>query len=175
MDSQLRTALNNVMSTAPFADKFQVPLHKEMVSILVFSLRSSENFGIPVACIEEILPESKLHFIPGVPDYILGVMIWHLEIIAVLDVERCLQFPARQSEHKRSRFLILRWDEMVFGLKVPMVVDVVSFPQDKILAMPPDTLNQAQKIFFQGYAKLDQKITTLLNLEMLVKKTIEEV
>jgi chemotaxis signal transduction protein len=174
MDSQLKKTLNSRGSSS-VADNVPVSSSQEQLGTLLFSLPSSGNVGVPVACVEEILPVSQLHFIPAVPDYILGVMIWHLEIIAVLDIEKLLRISSQPSDSRTARFLIMRWEESVFALKVPSVVDIIAVPVDRIQKISVLLQEHPHHNFFQGYIKMDKETITMLNLKELVKAAVEEI
>lgn len=146
---------------------------KEETDMLVF-FASNENFAIPVAEVEEILPAAKIHVIPAVPPYILGVINRGLEVIPVVNLEKLLKIPPSRVEKRRSRLMILKVEEMVFALEVPKVIDVVAISKATLQALPSDIASQPQGRFFAGYVKVDNRLILLLDLHKLVQYSMEE-
>lgn len=173
MESRLKKMLSTPVSSLA-SDLWSGLEAEEQLGILIFSLPSAGKIGVPVSNVDEILPVSPLHFMPAVPDYILGVMIWHLEIIAVVDIEKLLRISS-PGDSKMARFLIMHWEESVFALKVPAVSDIVTISAGRMHKMPASAPESSRTHCFQGYLEMDKETISMLDLKELVKTAAENI
>ncbi len=170
--SPLKKSLESISGIKTYGlDGEKMP--KEEMDMLIFQA-SSENFAIPVKEVEEVLPPSKWHFLPGLPSYILGVINWRMEIITILSLEKLLKIPSSRLDKKRSRLIVLKVEDMVIALEVPKVVDVLTFTKESIQNIPADIQSQPQGKFFLGYVKVENRLIILLDLPKLIKQSMEE-
>jgi len=142
----------------------------EKNSYLVFSLHDS-RYGIRVGHVAEILMLPELKPVTEAPPYISGMFNFRGRIVPVMDLHVRLGHRGR---HYRlnDRLIVLEWGEMMLGLVVNQVHDVIETGPE--LLEPPPTYglsNGDYSRFFEGMAKLRDEIITLLNLEQLVRQS----
>lgn len=75
----------NPRSTGPLAGKY-----------LTFIL-AGDSFGIPVLKVREIIRHTTIRAVPGMPDYVCGVINLRGKIIPVLDLRLRFGLPDRKS------------------------------------------------------------------------------
>ena len=74
-------------------------VHGEEVKLIVFTLHG-DYFAFYGTDIKEILALRKINYVPGCPDYILGITNVRDDVELVIDINGFLEFPAR-SETKQ--------------------------------------------------------------------------
>ncbi len=82
-------------------------------------------------CIKEVVVVHEIAFVPGMPDYIPGVIHIRGEIESVLDLRRILGL-APVSLTKRSRIMIGQVNNVHSGILVDSVEDVLELPESDV-------------------------------------------
>lgn len=95
----------------------------------------TSSYAIDASHILEIVPSQPLVLLPNAPPLIEGVVDLRGTLVPVADLARVLGDSARVSE-ERSRIVVVRIDELVFGLRVDAVLEVLT-SQDARLGPPP--------------------------------------
>lgn len=166
-DNSLKKVMAGIPMSRDASQQGRAEKKQEMLDLLVFSLATSENFGVFVEHVEEVLSVPTIYPLPGVPDYILGVINWHLEIIAVLDLKTMFGLTDAV-QGNRPRLLICRLEDMVIGFQVQRVVDVAAIPSHMVQEIPSEMRGE----FLQGYIRAGELIA-LVNLEKLIKQAMK--
>lgn len=107
---------------------------RETLELLVFSL-GEERYGLETARVVEVVPARALTRLPGVPDFVAGVMHQRGRILPVLDLGRFGGFggpAAAQTGH----VVCLEMEGMTFGLLAGDVAGVEPAAAEE-LAPPP--------------------------------------
>jgi chemotaxis signal transduction protein len=78
----------------------------EQVEVAIVGI-SGKRYGLPVACVRELLPMVEPTPVPAWPDVALGVMTVRGEPIPLVDVSSCLGLPPCRCDSKQN---ILRVD-----------------------------------------------------------------
>lgn len=68
-----------------------------MNQVLVFRI-GDELYGLEVTWIQEVAEAPKLHYIPRAPEFLLGAINFHGNIVPVLDLSSFLGFERRQND-----------------------------------------------------------------------------
>lgn len=109
-------------------DKSSLPIDESKYS--AFQL-AGYIFGLPLTDVKEIVPLPKITRIPNVHPSILGVFNLRGQIISILDLRRLLNLEYNSLSTK-SFILIIALTNMVFGIYVDKVLDVLSVDELKI-------------------------------------------
>ena len=83
-------------------------------TVVEFSI-STEKYAIESLYIHEVFPLKALTEIPGVPDFIIGVVNVRGQIVSVVDIRRFFDLPEKGFSDL-SRIIILRSPEMEYGV-----------------------------------------------------------
>jgi purine-binding chemotaxis protein CheW len=126
-----------------------------------------EEYGIDiqnVSIIEKMMPITR---VPKTPQFIRGVINLRGEIVPVMDLK--LRFDIEQSEATDdTRIIIVKVEEVLFGIIVDAVSEVIQLKDDAIESTA--SLKENTNIdFIYGIGKVDERIVILLNLERLSK------
>lgn len=111
-------------------------------AILSFRV-ADQNYGLPVACVRQIIEMVAFTTLPGAPEMVAGVIDFHGQVIPLLDMRlRLLQPP--QPYTLRTPIVVAQLDEYLVGLVVDTVTGVVE--------IPPQQLEDSEKILSRELA-----------------------
>lgn len=128
----------------------------------------SEDFGVAINRVVEILKSQKIYSIPELPDFLSGVINVRGEVIPLLDLR--LRFGVHTPAKKR-RIITVRCDEEKIGILVDEVDEIISIAPDEIIS-PPAIFKGLKTEYLTGLGKKGDRIIILLNLDRLL--TAEE-
>ncbi len=144
-----------------------VNVDEEEIKLVIFTLHG-DYFAFYGADIKEILPLGKINYVPGSPDYILGITNVRGDVESVIDINGFLEFPAR-SETKQDRIIIASKKGVRSGILVNSVEDVLDIFQSSIKP-PLSTLNENIKPFVVGETLYKNQNVTLLDIGRIFEK-----
>jgi purine-binding chemotaxis protein CheW len=140
------------------------------VQLVTFVL-GNEEYGIPIAQIQEIDRLSKITKVPKAADFVEGVTNLRGEVIPVVDTRKRFDLGLRVPDD-HTRIIIVDLNGVKTGLIVDSVREVLSLPRGDIAA-PPETIQSGiEQQFVSGIGKVDngKRIIFLLNVEEVLPK-----
>lgn len=138
-----------------------------MEKFAIFRIES-EDFGVAINRVVEILKSQKIYSIPELPDFLSGVINVRGDVIPLLDLR--LRFGIHTPAKKR-RIITVRCDEEKIGLLVDEVDEIISIAPAEIIS-PPAIFKGVKTEYLTGLGKKGDRIIILLNLDRLL--TAEE-
>lgn len=144
-----------------------VDVEEEKTKLVIFSL-SGDFYAFYGSNIKEILPIVNIFFVPGTPDFILGLINLRGDIESVIDISHFLSLPAVQIT-QNSRIVIAENDGVRSGIILESVVDVADVPANSIkpsLSM----LDKTTKEFVAGETMFNGKNVTLLDVGQVLER-----
>lgn len=108
---------------------------EEEIRICLFAL-GGDTYALPVEMVTEIIIPQKISPVPTAPAFVLGVINLRGSIVPIIDVRQPLLLP-RQS--RPPQIIIIQHGHYVFGILVDLVSEIVSVPESRFLAVPPDS------------------------------------
>ena len=132
------------------------------VKYLTFQLHK-EGYGIEILKVREIFGMQEITSVPGVPDYVKGVLNLRGRIIPVIDLR--LKFGFEEAEYnKETCIIVVSIDEILVGIIVDTVSEVVDIPGDDI-ELSPSFGAETPTEFLLGMGKVKEHVVILLNVE----------
>ncbi len=140
---------------------------------LTFSL-GSEEYGIEIRYVTEIIGIQKVTDLPDMPHYVKGVINLRGKVIPVIDIR--LRFNLDQRDYdERTCIVVVTLDEMPVGVIVDSVSEVMDIPSEEIEAAPKVKKGEASR-FISGLGKVENDVKILLDIKyLLFDSNIEEV
>ncbi len=132
---------------------------------VTFSL-ADETYAIDVLQVQEVLKVPEITPVPGVPDYILGIINLRGDVVTVIDARRRLSLPPRQPD-EASRIVIIDVDRQNVGILVDSVAEVVQIPEDAVDPAPAVGNEQTSR-FILGVTSSGDGLTILIDLNKLL-------
>ena len=153
--------LDKILSLRRESSAKIVNVDEATIKLVIFEL-DSEWFAFPGEAIREILPPAEVHFVPGCPPSLEGVINVRGDIESVI---RLTELLARPASDPTSNSLILRGHGggMHSGIRVDRVVDVLDVAQSAIQP-PPAALPEHMRRIVSGLMKHQGRPVTILDL-----------
>lgn len=132
---------------------------------LIFTL-GSEDYGLDIKYVTEIIGIQKITEVPELPEYIRGIINLRGSIIPVMDVR--LRFRKSFREYNdRTCIVIVETKDISVGLIVDAVSEVISIP-DQDIAKPPDLNKEQRNRYIKGIGKVRSEVKLLLDCNKLL-------
>lgn len=134
---------------------------------LTFAL-ATEEYGIEIRFVTEIVGLQKITEVPDMPDFIRGVINLRGKVIPVMDMRsRFRKEP--MGYHERTCIIVVDIQDKTVGLVVDKVNDVVDIPQAQIA--PPPSGGKGKEGYIQGLGKIGDQVKILLDVDRLLGDT----
>jgi purine-binding chemotaxis protein CheW len=101
-----------------------------LIKVLAFRL-VRETYGIELEYIRAVQPLKEMTFIPGAPDFILGIINVRGEIISIVDFKKIFDLPIGEPS-RHIQVIILNSKEIEFGIQTDQVLGVKEIPESDI-------------------------------------------
>lgn len=129
----------------------------------------NEYFGLKIQYVNEIIQIQAITSVPETEDYIKGLINLRGKIIPVIDVRlRFGQEPFTYND--RTCIIVIQYNEMIVGLIVEKIADVVEIKDSDIL--PPPTISrsdQGNRKYIYGIGKIGDMVKLLLDPDKLLR------
>lgn len=131
---------------------------------LTFQL-DNETYGIEIENVVEIIGMQPITKLPGLPDYVRGIINLRGKIIPVMDVR--LRFNKNLVDYnERTCVIVININDLSTGLIVDNVSEVISIPKTEIVA--PQGVVKENNRFIKGLGKVGDDVKLLLDCEKLL-------
>ena len=134
-----------------------------MKKFAVFRI-ATELFGIAIERVVEIIRPQKVFTIPGLPQFLSGVITVRGIIVPLMDLRR--RFGTEPSG-KKERIIIVRVDRERIGLLVDEIREIASLAAEAI-TVPPSLFKGFKTEYITGLGKKDDTIIILLHIDNLL-------
>jgi purine-binding chemotaxis protein CheW len=131
------------------------------MKIIVFQL-GEEEYGISVEEVQSIEKIQHITRVPGVKEYVKGVINLRGVIIPIIDLRTRFKLQ-EQLNHELTRIIMIRLNDIEAGLIVDAANDVVDI-DEKTIASVPDTVDGTAAEYLNGVVKVGSRLIVLLNL-----------
>lgn len=128
----------------------------------------NEYFGIKIEYVNEIIVYQEITEIPETEEYIKGLINLRGKIIPVIDVR--IRFKQEPFEYNdRTCIIVLNVKELVVGLIVEKIAEVVEITEGNILPNPKiGKADRSQNKYLYGIGKVGDEVKLLLDPERLL-------
>jgi purine-binding chemotaxis protein CheW len=146
---------------------------KEDKQILVFRV-ASEELGLDIACVREVLRPQEVYPIPKAPPFIEGVINLRGHIVALIDLRKRLT-AKEMGDETNKRIIVCRVNRFIVGLTVNSLKEIIALSKEDIKPLPEVVSMQMETDMLLGIARVGERIIPILNLEhILTKKEVTE-
>jgi purine-binding chemotaxis protein CheW len=133
--------------------------------LVTFGL-GTEEFGVDIMRVQEIIRIPPITRVPKAPSYVEGVINLRGNVIPVVSLRNRFSME-RVEETDLSRIIILQVQSRVFGIRVDAVTEVLRLDEEAIEPPPPVALGMDSH-FIRGVGKIEERLLILLNLENIM-------
>jgi purine-binding chemotaxis protein CheW len=134
-----------------------------MTKFAVFKI-GDEIFGISIDRVVEILKVQKIFTIPGLPEFLSGVMSVRGNIVPIMDLRRRFGL---QPSGKKERIIIVRYGKEKIGFLIDDIKEILPLSAGEI-KNPPSIFKGFRTEYLTGLSKLGENIIILLNIDNLL-------
>ena len=136
---------------------------------LTFVLET-EEYAIPIIRVKEIIGMMDITHVPGMPDYVKGVINLRGKIIPVIDLRKKFGFGEREYDDRTCVIVVEMksgTSEKLSGFVVDTVSEVLDIEKSNI-EDPPSYSNDAAESFLRGMGKVGEKVIMLLETDKIL-------
>ena len=126
----------------------------------------SEEYGVEIAKIREIISICKITKVPESPSYVEGIINLRGDIVPVIDVRKRFSKPWKEYD-ALTCIVVIEYSSYKIGLIVDSVNEVVYIHEDNILPPPSSKINYYNQ-FIRNIGRVDDNVKLLLDLDRLL-------
>ncbi len=146
------TALQSRQLMQQRADKLALPVARasaegQEIEIVTFAL-GTERYAIAAKYVQEILPCKRITRVPSTPDFVLGVVNIHGQLVALFDIARLFGLKDRE-RRKSCRIVVLGESATQLAIMADQVESVCFLDSGK-LQEPPEFTSGAGRNHLSG-------------------------
>ena len=145
-------------------EKKGISVDEELVKVVIFTL-NGVFYAFYGSYIKSILPYSTVTFVPGCPDYILGIINVRGDIESVLNIHHFLNLQSEPVENS-ARIVIAETAGIRSGILVNSVEDVIDVGVSSIVPSL-STIKNSIKEFVAGELHYKNSLVTVFNVERI--------
>ncbi len=150
----------------------ETPKTEETYFQIVVIALNGELYGIKILAVREILKFVNITWLPCTPDYITGVISVRGDIQSVVDLKYFLQI-GQSSIIGQNRIILAESGELVTGLLVDEMVDILNIPESALLPITETHMKIAYN-YIEGKISWNEKMITLLNIDEIIRGVVVE-
>lgn len=139
---------------------------KDEIQLVVFNI-GSEEFGVEIMHVQEIIRMTSITKIPQAPNYVRGIINLRGRIIVVLNLNVIMGMESKEQD-ENTRIVVANIGEAVMGFIVDSVSEVIRLPGKNIEPAPAVIANKIGTEYVRGVGKLDDRLLILLNLDKVL-------
>ncbi|NOT13918.1 MAG: purine-binding chemotaxis protein CheW [Methylococcaceae bacterium] len=144
---------------------------KESLHQFLTFLVGSNNFGINILDVKEIIEFNMITRVPMTPDYIRGVINLRGNVVPVIDLSARMGH-ARSEISKRTCIVLVQIgyheESQLLGMLVDSVDEILDLP-DSMIMPPPDFGADIRTDFIQGMGRVGSEFIILLDINRVLE------
>lgn len=119
------------------------------IEMLVIRI-AGERYAFETAYVGQVYPMLPLTAIPGVPDFVVGIVSARGEVLSVIDLRSLLDLPLARLEDPGA-IVVLQSETMEVGILVEELLGVQRY-RPQVLEPAPPSLGNIEKTYLKGIA-----------------------
>ncbi len=138
----------------------------KMLQLVSFVI-DKETFAIDVMKVKGVERIIETTAIPGMPDFLEGVINLRESIIPIINLRKKFSMPAKPHDKDTRIMLIELGNNLVVGMIVDAVGEVFPIEANSLGAIPHLVLSKMDTRYIRGVARKDNRLIIVLNLEKI--------
>lgn len=136
-----------------------------LLQLVTFTI-SSEEFGLDILQVQEIIRTMEITKVPRAPDSVEGVINLRGKVIPIVDLRKRFGMEPR-SHDSHTRIMVVEIHAMIVGFVVDSVSEVLRI-QSNTVEPPPLIVSGVDSEYINGVGKLDGRLLLLIDLDRLL-------
>lgn len=129
----------------------------------------TEEYGIAIHCIKEIIAMMKITNVPKIPAYMRGVINLRGSIIPIVDTRKRFSMSAQEVD-MHTAIIIVEVEKTSIGFIVDRVEEVSSIDASSLSAAPKFGNSAVDADFISQVARIDDRVIMILDVLKLVEE-----
>ena len=150
----------------------ETTINDEM-QLVIFKL-GTEEFGVDIAQVREIIRVGEITRIPGSPRYVDGVINLRGQVTTVVNLRARLGLDGKAMDSS-ARIMIMEVNKNIVGVIVDSVTEVKNLSTAQIVPLPEALSSAISSEYIQGVGKLDNRLLILVDLKQVIRDDISSV
>jgi len=144
----------------------------ETIYQLVSFVVESEEFGVDILKVQEIIRTVDITRVPKSPAFVEGVINLRGKIVPVIDLRK--RFGIEKKAHDNdTRIIVVELPDKVVGFLVDRVKEVIRV-EKSVIEAPPELTTNVNSNYITGVAKLQDRLLILLDLDKVLSNDEQE-
>jgi purine-binding chemotaxis protein CheW len=164
------------MGSALHREKKIAATVENTVQLVTFRV-GSEEYGLDINTITEVIRPLKITLLPRMPKFIEGVINLRGVIIPIVDLRKRFALAEIHNEPRKMRMLIIkgaipaakRRGKELLGLVVDGVQEVLHVPREEI-APPPGAATGEHTDFISGMGKVGERLIIIVDIARILSQ-----
>lgn len=128
----------------------------------------SEDYGILIQRVKEIIRPKRITHVPNTEEYVLGVINLRGQIVPVVNLKEKLNLDVKSmSSEEEERIITVEIDDALIGIRVDEVNEVIWLDEDTI-EPPPEVAGGIKQEYLRGVGRKEGELLVLVDLETLL-------
>jgi purine-binding chemotaxis protein CheW len=134
--------------------------------LVIFRL-GTEEFGVDIGKVREIIKLEDITKIPNTEEYINGVINLRGKIIVIIDLAKKLNLAAN-GHNKDTRIIVIEVNQSTIGMIVDGCNEVMRLSSDHIESAPEIVRKKLSQDYLEGVGMLKDRLIILLDLAKVI-------
>ena len=149
-------------------DNGDIHSDSENIVQLIGFVVGTEEFAVPILNVKEIIKPIDYTRVPGTPNYVMGVFNLRGNVYPLINLR--LKFGIQVAKQdKDTRYLVVNHNDEIAGFVIDKLTEAIRIDESYIDPIP-DTFNEQENLLY-GIAKQGDRLTTILRVDNLLKRT----
>lgn len=148
---------------------------KENIKLVVFTLENNEKiyeYGIPIEQVHEITRQGKTLEIPGMPDFVEGIMNLRGNVIPIIDLKKRFGLGTT-AEKDTARIMVINIDNKKCGVVVDDVLEIIPIASEEMEDAPSVTGGISSN-YILGIGKVEERLIIALDMNKILTEKEEK-
>ena len=148
---------------------------KKNVKLVVFTLENGDKiyeYGIPIEQVHEITRQGKTTEIPGMPDFVEGIMNLRGSVIPIIDLKKRFGLGTA-IEKDTTRVVVINVDSKKCGIVVDDVVEIIPVAAED-MEDAPSFSGGISSNYIIGIGKVNDRLIIALDMNKILTENEEK-
>lgn len=137
------------------------------IQIVVFKV-GSEDFGINVEHVMEIISPQQVYKVPESPDFVEGISSIRNIVCLVINLRTKFKLPSMEYD-ENAKFIVTGSESSPVGLLVEQVSEVI-WVDDSVIDRTPENLSKYRKKNITGIAGLETGSILIMDINQFIEE-----
>jgi len=136
------------------------------LQLVVFNI-GTEEFGVEIMNVQEIIRMTNITKIPQASGYVKGIINLRGRIIVVINLNVIMGMESKE-HNENTRIIVADIGETVMGFIVDSVSEVIRLPESSVEPTPSVIANKIGTEYVRGVGKMTERLLILLDLDKIL-------